>query len=618
MTGLIALLALACSSGGMDRQPSGDSATSVPWTEDTADVDTGSDDSGTSDSGAGSTIVDGDLDGWLAGDDCDDSDSAIHPGAIELCNGVDDDCNAVADDGLPTFTVYVDADSDGYGDGTAYTACDVPTGTTTVPGDCDDTLPDVHPGGTEVCNDGLDSDCDGAPGPTCTLRTDSIEHGAWSGMGDGAGDELGTFVTLSGDLDGDGTNDPIVLAPAASGVLGTHTTLGGAVYAFLDPLANPYVSASDASVTYFAEDSADLDYGAVLASDMDGDGYDDLAVGAPGIDVNDGAVQLFWGPFHSGDAFWSELPDEVIATSDAESHLGTTVASAGDIDGDGNADLLVGAARANTITESHAGAAYVLSGPITAGADVTKDAIASMYGNATQGGLYSETVAGDVNADGVSDLVMAFPWMTSQGQFRAGIVAVHYGPLSGQSSISAADVTIEGGEPAGQLGWSSLVAPDQDGDGYGELVVGADGVTDGKLSGAVYLWNGDLGGPTTVEPASADVVWVGGGPADRTGAAVATGDLNGDGVPDFLIGAPDVAGPYADGQVYVDYGPVSGSIVIDRTDAGFEGWRDQIGSALATGDVNGDGCDDFLAGGPVSPTAGTDAGRAYLWLGIGM
>jgi hypothetical protein len=180
-------------------------------------------------------------------------------------------------------------------------------------------------------------------------------------------------------------------------------------------------------------------------------------------------------------------------------------------------------------------------------------------------------------------------------------------------------VTIEGDTPDGQLGWSSLVAPDQDGDGYAELLLGADGVSLAKLSGAVYLWNGNIAGVVTLDPTSADVTWSGGLPADRTGAAVATGDLNGDSVPDFLIGSPDLAGATGDGTVHLHYGPVSGALSVDSADASFEGLSgDQSGSAIATGDVNGDGCDDFLAGGPAAYTGGTEAGQAYLWLGIGL
>ncbi len=93
--------------------------------------------------------------------DCDDNDSAIHPGAAERCNDADDDCDGDTDEGLGAQTYYLDRDADGYGDASepATNCSGVPDGHATVAGDCDDNAPDIHPGASEVC-DGLDNDCD--------------------------------------------------------------------------------------------------------------------------------------------------------------------------------------------------------------------------------------------------------------------------------------------------------------------------------------------------------------------------------------------------------------------------------------------------------------------------
>ncbi len=99
------------------------------------------------------------------GSDCDDDNSDVHPGATEVCNDIDDDCDALIDDGdsavSGTTTFYVDADSDGYGDpARTRQACLAPSGTVSDATDCDDGEAEVHPAATEVCNS-VDDDCDG-------------------------------------------------------------------------------------------------------------------------------------------------------------------------------------------------------------------------------------------------------------------------------------------------------------------------------------------------------------------------------------------------------------------------------------------------------------------------
>ena len=95
------------------------------------------------------------------GGDCDDTDDAVHPGADEICNGVDDDCDGDTDeDALDALTWYADSDTDGFGDPTTSdTGCLAPSGFVEDATDCDDTSAAVNPDALEVCN-GLDDDCD--------------------------------------------------------------------------------------------------------------------------------------------------------------------------------------------------------------------------------------------------------------------------------------------------------------------------------------------------------------------------------------------------------------------------------------------------------------------------
>ncbi|MBL7923581.1 MAG: T9SS type A sorting domain-containing protein, partial [Bacteroidia bacterium] len=132
---------------------------------------------------AGSVIVNG---------DCDDLNAAVNPAAAEVCNGVDDDCDGTADDGLTFLDYYVDGDGDGFGAGTATSSCNPIAGSVTVNGDCDDLNAAVNPATAEVCN-GVDDDCDGT-----------------------ADDGL-TFVTYYADADGDGFGNNAVSQSTCNG-----------------------------------------------------------------------------------------------------------------------------------------------------------------------------------------------------------------------------------------------------------------------------------------------------------------------------------------------------------------------------------------------------------------
>ncbi len=141
-------------------------------------VTSADDDSGTSDSGP----ADADGDGYPASTDCDDTDGAVHPGATEVCNDVDDNCDGSIDEGV-LRTFFVDDDGDTHGDPDAVVeACDAPDGAVDDATDCDDTDPAVHPGAVDACNE-LDDDCDG------DVDEDGAETVYADADGDGWGDD---------------------------------------------------------------------------------------------------------------------------------------------------------------------------------------------------------------------------------------------------------------------------------------------------------------------------------------------------------------------------------------------------------------------------------------------
>jgi len=537
-------------------------------------------------------------------EDCDDTDAALSPGVLEVCDaaGVDEDCDGLVNDADPSLsteglaTSYLDEDRDDYGDDAAPTAaCVTPPGYADVAGDCDDTNREINPSAVEICDNGVDEDC--APGVGCGVHgtTDLSTRARTAKIaGEQAGDGLVT-ARAARDIDGDGYGDLLVGSAAAAG----DTSGSGEAYLLYGPLAGT-VSVEDADVRVPGEAAGDGLVPLMAGVDADGDRAPDVIVGAPGCGADVGRAYLVAGALSATEDLAGARIDWVgIATSDALGRLG----GYGDVDGDRAEDLVL--CGADTI--------WVLDGPATQLGSQPIDPADATYTVDSVGSLD----VFDVNGDGKDDLLVGDP-TDAGGGAGAGAAWLVYGPLTGAVALDrAADVAFEG-FTAGQGVGSAVAAGDVDGDGYKDVAVGAsmDG-TAAAEAGAVYLAFGRFSGD--VDLAAAEVVLTGEGEGDHAGASLAFGDFDGNGVIDLIVGASgDDEGGEDAGAAYVLYGPVAAGGSLSVADAKLVGEDadDRAGAAVGVaGDIDGDGNDDLFVSAPGDDEGGSGAGAIYLFAG---
>ena len=297
--------------------------------------------------------------------------------------------------------------------------------------------------------------------------------------------------------------------------------------------------------------------------------------------------------------------------------LGTSVAFAGDVNGDGYDDILI-ATYIDDDAASDAGQVYLVFGNSTAGIDDMdiSNANASFLG--TTGGDkagYGITGAGDVNGDGYDDFLISTPR-------SRGTTYLFFGKSSGWSmdtSLYNANASFIGESTQYDSGEAIDGVGDVNGDGYDDFLIGAPrDVVGGNLAGQTYLILGRSSGWSMNDSLSnANASFIGEEATDHSGNSLAgAGDLNGDGYDDFVIGAPnnDQNGGEA-GKIYIIYGMASGwvnDLDLSYANASFVGhaWSYQSKVLSRAGDVNGDGYDDILIG------SNTDLnGRAFLVFG---
>ncbi len=469
-------------------------------------------------------------------------------------------------------------------------------------------------------------------------------------QGDLAGDFAGFSVSTAGDVNGDGLTDFVI---GASGQDAGGFGAGGAYVVFgrNDGFSDIDLSSLTASDGFFIQGHSVGDtagFAVSGAGDVNGDGFDDVVVGAYGNDAGGTSAGAAYVIFGKGTAFstvdLSTLPltdGFTIIGDDADDFAGRAVSSAGDVNCDGIDDFIVGASYGDD-GGAFAGEAYVIFGKTTGFSNIDLSSFTVSDGFIIQGDLdgdfagRSVSGAGDVNGDGYDDIIVG-AYGGDDTASSSGEAYVLFGKASGFTNIdltglAASDGFILRGGAAGDFaGYSVANAGDVNADGYDDMLIGAYGQNDGgNNAGAAYVVFGKASGFGTVDLAALGtgegIVIFGDEADDLAGQAVAgAGDVNGDGIDDVLIGASggDNGGAGA-GEAYVVYGGSAtgfGARVELASLGGDYGFALlghhpmlQVGWSVASaGDMNGDGVGDFVVGAPHQ--TGSNVGAAYIAYG---
>ncbi len=571
-------------------------------------------------SGPGIGEIDRDQDGFTSVNDCDDADPETYPGAPELCDGRNNDCDAAVDeepvDGRP---FNQDADLDGYGNpDILVNACERSPGFVEDGTDCDDTSAEAHPGAAEICNDGLDNDCDGDLAECSRSGSFALEDADIDIQGVSGGDRSGGAVAAVGDMNGDGLGEIAVAGTGADTAGGD----AGAIW-ILGALSSGVRSLGTADHMYSGS-LAGSNAGSALAApgDIDGDGFADLLIGGAGAElggIDSGGAWLVLGP---GTDF-SNLADASgrFIGEYAYDGAGGSVGWTGDATGDGVVDLLIGAIGYGDGGFQNQGAAYLVSGTDRGEVDL-RDARGRIEGEARMDRLGAAVSgAGDHDGDGLHDLLIGAP--SYPANLGNGAIYLALSPIEGR--VSAVDLAAAWmGEAEAHAAGSSVSSGDVNGDGYSDLVTGAPGADLGETDqGAVYVVFGG-GSPSGMGSlAGADLKIVGEASGDALGQVVdAHTDADGDGVWDVWMGAPGQDRAARDaGAAGLLYGGPVGALSFADVDFRVYGVEDgdAAGSSLSmAGDLNGDRIPDLIVGGPGRDPAGDASGGAWVVFGQGL
>jgi len=463
-------------------------------------------------------------------------------------------------------------------------------------------------------------------------------------VGQQENDTLGYSLSDAGDVNGDGLDDYLMGSYLANGI----SPHAGKIYLFFGSSdgPGPNISASNADVIFMGNiENSTAGFSVSGIGDTNGDGLDDILIGAPFITsqpIQPGRAYLVLGRR----AGWNATMDLKASDSSFVGRLGQSgsppgqewdgagwiVSGAGDVNGDGYDDFLIGAPFDDE--KGNSGAVYLFFGRKDVWTNDTslQQADAIFFGDELTWSGFSISHAGDVNGDGLDDILIGATGGRTDG-VRTGKVYLIFGKASGWPK--AQDLEDAGPSFYGrnfsdrnwsEAGWAVSGAGDVNGDGLDDFLIGAPGNPPGSLSngcypGDIYLLLGKRDWEWREQDLEfSDVRYHGEGTCDKLGISVSgAGDVNGDGFDDMLFGAYlNEQQGYPAGKAYLMLGKrdlPTGSFVVSTASASFIGEHenDRAGWAVTSaGDTDGDGLDDILVGAPGSDPSAPWTGKAYL------
>ncbi|MFZ1453351.1 MAG: FG-GAP-like repeat-containing protein, partial [Ferruginibacter sp.] len=442
-----------------------------------------------------------------------------------------------------------------------------------------------------------------------------VYHGSASGINStpatfvesnlGGSCRLGFSVSTAGDINGDGYSDVIV---GANGYANGQA-LEGAMYVYLGSASG--INTASLVIVETNVASAQFGWSVAPAGDINGDGFSDVIASASRYSNGQSFEGAFY-VYHGSASGINIIANASVESNLASAFLGTSVDGAGDVNGDGYSDVIVGA-NSYANGQSGEGAAFIYYG---SGSGISTTPATSLESNAVNAFMgNSVSCIGDINADGYSDVAVGVDGY-GNGEANEGAAFIYFGAVTGISTIPT--TIIESNQAAANMG-SVSSAGDVNGDGYSDLVVGASQFSDGELrEGAAFVYHGSAAGLSTTPNNTPD-------DADQLNASFgrsvsSAGDVNGDGYSDVIIGAPNFDdGANADeGRAFVYHGSATGlpatpNSTPDDADQGgaFFGY-----SVASAGDINGDGFSDVIIGAlTYDDGANTNEGRAFVYHG---